>query len=248
MNILKKLVVTVICFFSFYINIFALENIVVESSELIPIFNKNTKVYNVYTNKEKISIYLELSENETNNDDLNEIPLVDGKNEIIISVIKNEEINKYYINIYKNYTITDNESDATLSSLKIKDYELDFDPQKKEYKIEINEIIDFLEIDYVTSNPNAYVKVTGNNTFSYGENLVNIKVISENKKNENEYKIIVNNLVPVSKTDSSILKDPLNINESTEKERLITKSVIIIFSLIIIVFSYIFIFKRKTNK
>lgn len=245
MKILNNVVVIIISFFSFCIYIYGLENIKVEGEDIFPTFDPNIKVYNVYTNKEEVNIILNLETNETTNNELNNIKLNKGLNKKDIIILKNNEEIKYTVNIYKDFTKSDNENEATLNNLIIENYEIDFEPNKYNYEIVLTEPVDHLNIKYTTFNPNAYVKVTGNSNFQIGDNKIKILVKSQNGKNIQEYSIKVNNSIPVSTTTDEILNDPLNIETVSPIKKIIITIAIIISSLLTIYYSYKIIFKKK---
>lgn len=84
-----------------------------------------------------------------------------------------------------------------LTGLKIDGIQLnpEFKPYVYEYKIEINENIEKLDISATTDITNYDIEITGNENFQEGENVVTIIVKDENSENVTTYQIIVNKVI-----------------------------------------------------
>ena len=70
-------------------------------------------------------------------------------------------------------------SDSLIKLLEIKGYEIDFEPNKHNYKIKVKNNVNSLDLNIVLNDPNATYKVTGNENFKVGENTVEITVTAE---------------------------------------------------------------------
>lgn len=81
--------------------------------------------------------------------------------------------------------------DNFLDELTIEGYEIDFSRYTTEYKINVENTINSLDIRAIASDNRSTVLITGNENFKVGENIVTIRVTAENG-DAREYKIIVN--------------------------------------------------------
>jgi len=70
-------------------------------------------------------------------------------------------------------------SDATLASLVVEGYALDFNKDTFKYTINVDKTVTSLKIDAKAADAKASVKVTGNENFAIGENVVKITVTAE---------------------------------------------------------------------
>ena len=70
-------------------------------------------------------------------------------------------------------------SDSLIKSLKIKGYEIDFDPHKYEYSVKVKNSVKSLDLTIVLNDKNASYVVNGNSNFKVGENTVTIVVTAE---------------------------------------------------------------------
>ena len=98
------------------------------------------------------------------------------------------------------YTLTvtkRSEADVTLKTLKIKNYDLDFDKEITDYELKVLKNVDKLEIEAKATDKNATVKIT-NPKLSVGENEVKIEV--SNDGNTNTYLIKVTKINEDDKT------------------------------------------------
>lgn len=216
------------------IKIYALDKITINNDNLIPIFEKDLKKYNYFTSSDKILINVKKSEDEIiNGDGLFEVK--DGENEFII----NSNIDgEYVINVYKNYQKKELEF-GKLKSLKIDGYNIDFNSDKYEYDIVINNE-DMLNINYELLNDSSYVDVKGNGNFNKETNLIVINV-----DDINTYKIKVHKTIDVIK---NISEEDNEIKEMSYAKKEIVKLIIITISCIIvfIMFYILFLHKKKS--
>lgn len=84
------------------------------------------------------------------------------------------------------------DSDNTLKSLEIVNYKLDpsFNKDTVEYKLEVDESVEKINVKAVANSDKAEVKGVGEKNLTPGENTVEVKVIAENG-NEKVYKVLV---------------------------------------------------------
>ena len=183
---MKKSLSLLLAFFLFTIKLNAIENISINNETLVPTFSKETRVYNVYvlSTTEIITINATSEENElitgTGSKSLKK-----GLNVFIINSYVNDTLTESYtLNITRGEDVFDDET-SSLEDLSITGYNIDFKSDNFNYEISLNEDEE-LKVIYKVSNPKMNVKV------SETSDLITIKVISENKKNESIYKVKVN--------------------------------------------------------
>lgn len=84
-----------------------------------------------------------------------------------------------------------------LTGLKIEGVELnpEFKPDVYEYRVEVNESVEKLDISATTDITDYNIEVTGNENFQEGENVVTIIVKDENSENVTTYQIIANKVI-----------------------------------------------------
>ncbi len=244
-----------VAFFSFALKVKAITNIKVGNYSLVPYFSEYITKYNVFVDDgvENINIDVSKSEEDDYITGIGNVELIDGKNEVILKVIKkNQEIFTYQVDIFKNYKENDEIDDATLNKLVINGYDIDFNPSIYEYNVNILDD-NRLDIDYETNSSSSNVKVTGNSNLREGKNEVRLIVTSKDKSKINEYIINVNKVITIFKEESSIEEVNNNIlgrDKLTKKEtNILTLSVISICSIIIIFIFYLLFFlnRRKVS-
>lgn len=230
---MKKILFTILIVL-INIKVLALEKITINNDNLIPIFEKDLKKYNYFTNSDNVLINVQKDENEIiDGDGLFEIK--DGENEFIIN--SNIE-GKYIINVYKNYQKKELEF-GKLKNLEIDGYNIDFNSDKYEYDIVINDE-DMLNINYELLNDSSYVDVIGNGNFNKETNLIVINV-----DDINTYKIKVHKTIDVIK---NINEEDNEIKEMSYAKKEIVKLIIITISCIIVfgMFYILFLHKKKS--
>lgn len=182
----------IITFFSCTINSKAITNITINNNTIVPEFNKNTKVYNVFVNSktEIITINISKEENEIVTGG-GSISLKKGLNIIeIISYIDETPIEKYTLNIIRGEEKQD-KKDATLRVLTVSGIDINFDSNTYSYVVD-TDTSKRLDITYEATNPNSKVKLKGDVDLIKKENIIEITVTSEDKKNTNTYTLKVN--------------------------------------------------------
>ena len=238
---------TLIIIFLYTIRLNAIENISINNYNLIPSFEKEIKIYNIFvpSTKEIITINATPSENEIITGTGSK-SLKMGLNEIEInSYIDEVLVSTYLLKITRGDVIFD-ESNSFLKSLTVHDYKLDFQKNIFEYHIEVNNE-DRLIIDYETFNPKEVVKVSGDVILNKENNVINLKVISEDKKNTSNYKIYA--YKKQEKEEKKKVKISIFDNENfTDDDLRFIRDIIIFIEIVIIILLFYFIvIKKKTN-
>ena len=244
---MKKIIyILLLCFFS-CVKVNAITGIKLNNGELIPHFDKNTTHYNVYVEENIDKINLECIKEETDvKIEYNEnIILKDGENIEKITVTDNLNNEKVYVLNIQRGLFTEDKSNAYLKELNIKDYEINFEFDKYNYEVTIDENVDELIIDYKPFNLNAYTLQTGGLNLDKSQNIIAIKVVSEDKKISNTYKIIVNKTITTFKEEKKEETNIFGKTELTKKEKVMTFSIICFIALLITISVYLLLFKRK---
>lgn len=216
---MKKIFYLIILLF-IYGRVFAIESIKIDNNSLIPIFDKDTYVYNYYTDKNEV-----------------DIKIINSKDDIkseIIKLNKDETIYKvdnYKIRIFKNYE--NKKSESYIKELTIKNYDIKFDNNKFNYEITLNDE-DHLNIDYELSNSSDKITIMGNGNFNKSDNI--IKIIF----NDKTYTIHAYKTIKVSKT----IKNE-EVKEMSNNKKEIVKLIIFTISSLIVFGFYYIIFKDK---
>ena len=224
-----KKIIFFICLFICIWNVKAIENIKIDNNDLIPKFNKQTHVYNYFTNNDEITIYAKGKDKEIIVND-GKYLLNDDENKIIITSSNNE---KYIINVFKNYK-SNNKKEVYLEDLTIEGYDIEFNKDCYLYSINLHDE-ENLNIDYELSNLDAYVSVSGNGNFNSTDNIIKINV-----NNEKEYIIHAYKSINVSKISEEV---PIKEMSTTKKE--IIKIMIITISCSLIFLFYYSLFINK---
>ncbi len=122
-----------------------------------------------------------------------------------------------------------------LTKLSISGLELQpqFQTDIYEYKIDLKEDLDKLDIDAVATQENANIEISGNENLQEGENIITILVKGENEDENVAYQIIVNKVLEQEK-------------ETLNKEKIIAISGII--ALILIIVIIFIVIKVKKSK
>lgn len=122
-----------------------------------------------------------------------------------------------------------------LTKLSISGLELQpqFQTDIYEYKMDLKEDLDKLDIDAVATQENANIEISGNENLQEGENIITILVKGENEDENVAYQIIVNKVLEQEK-------------ETPNKEKIIAISGII--ALILIIVIIFIVIKVKKSK
>lgn len=235
-------------FFSFTKVSNALTNISINNNKLIPDFNINTKVYNVYVSSktEIITINIEAPEDEIVTGGGSK-SLKKGLNEIEINVYKNnKQTDKYTLNIVRG-TLTYDKKEATLETLKIENHDIDFIKDNFNYIINANLNENRLNISYIPTNPKSNVKVIGDINLNKEKNIIKLIVSSEDKKVNNTYTIKVNkeiNVTDIKKKKESIF----NKKEFSPYQLKLIIALLIVLGLSLLGTLFYFLFIKKNKK
>ena len=243
-----------VTFFSFALKVKAITNIKVDNYSLVPYFSDYIMKYNVFVKSDtnNVNVSAVLGDDDNYVTGIGNIELVDGINEVILKVIKkNDDILTYQVNIYRNYEENNLSDNASLKSLLINGYDINFDSNIYEYDINILDDLR-LNIEYETVNDNASVRITGNSNLREGKNEVRLIVTSQDKTKVNVYVLNVNKIITTFNEES--IKSSKEENDNilgkdhlTKKEtNIIILVVISICSILIFFMFYIFfIINRK---
>lgn len=242
-----SLLILILAFFSFTLNLKAISNITINNNKLVPTFDVNTHIYNVFVSKktEIITINVTPDEGEVVTGG-GSISLKKGLNVIeIISYIDEKMISKYVLNITRGDVSAD-KSIATLSNIKIENHELEFKSDIYSYNIDALEDENRLDIFYETSSPLSSVKLEGDVNLNKERNIINLIVTSGDKKSTKIYTIKV-----YKELEKSVSKEKkVSLFDGREPSKfelkLIIGGLILLFVIILSVLFY-FIFIRKSN-
>lgn len=123
----------------------------------------------------------------------------------------------------------------------------EFESDKFEYVIETEKDVALNNINYLSRNPNSVVNIKTNKDLDENKNEIIVKVTSEDKKNKNTYKILINTRLDSEKISSKkSIFDNKNFDEVDLKIIRIAIISVIVIGLGII-FYFIFI-KKRPNK
>ena len=242
---------------------------------IVPEFSPDIKDYYFVTNKDFINLNITAIPNNSDanvringNDNLNE-----GINKITIDVTSKDKTSKstYTINLTKTKNVED--ANANLETLAIENVLLEpiFDTNILNYKANVSNNIENLNIFAVSENTNGKVEIEGGSELKEGTNIVNIKVTAPNGFSFRNYQVIIHKRTleedekyqeeqeASAKKLSTILEEQENdenIKEENNKEEAeenkkndVIKKVIIVIGLMIIVTTEIIVIKkRKTQR
>lgn len=249
MKKISVILTLIIAFFSFVNLSHALTNIKINNNKLVPEFDVNTHVYNVFvpTKTEIITINVDTTEGEIVTGSGSR-SLKKGLNKIeIISYINEEQVSSYVLNIIRG-EFKPSKKDASLEKIEIENHIIDFESDIFTYNIDALENENKINITYVTSSPTALVKMTGDTNLNKEKNIIKLEVTSEDKKTHHTYKIIVNK--KITKTEKNEKRTSIfDGREFSSYELKLIVIGLIILGLIIIGILFYFIFiKKRTNK
>lgn len=242
---------------------------------IVPEFSPDIKDYYFVTSKDFTNLNITAIPNNSDadvringNNNLNE-----GINKITIDVTSKDKTSKstYTINLTKTKNVED--ANANLETLAIENVLLEpiFDTNILNYKANVSNNIENLNIFAVPENTNGKVEIEGGSNLKEGTNIVNIKVTAPNGFSFRNYQVIIHRRTleedekyqkeqeASAKKLSTILEEQENdenIKEENNKEEAeenkkndVIKKVIIVIGLIIIVTTEIIIIKkRKTQR
>lgn len=164
-----------------------LKSLVVENFDIIPNFSSDVTEYTLDVTSEvnELTIKAEPEDSKATVTIKGEKELKEGENTVIISVDAEDGTTKLYeIKVTKK-----EETVFGLTSLKIKDANIEFKPDVYNYSINIKSDVDILEIQAVASEEGATVEITGNEELKEGENIITIIVSSKDGEKKATYQI-----------------------------------------------------------
>ncbi len=179
----------------------------------------------------------------------NIIQTVQGKNEVTFTFTSEDgkSSESYKFVIYRGET-TDGSN--KLSSLTVKDFNINetFSEDALDYTLSVPFEQESLEIDAVAADPEATVKIKGNDELKVGENIITITVIPTDDENDiNIYNITVlrEEFVPEQPTTSAIANVVKKGNDN-----ILTIVIIVVVGLLLIGLAayFIFFYKGKDKK
>ena len=241
---------------------------------IVPEFLPDIKDYYFVTSKDFTNLNITAIPNNSDanvringNDNLNE-----GINKITIDVTSKDKTSKstYTINLTKTKNVED--ANANLETLAIENVLLEpiFDTNILNYKANVSNNIENLNIFAVPENTNGKVEIEGGSNLKEGTNIVNIKVTAPNGFSFRNYQVIIHRRTleedekyqeeqeASAKKLSTILEEQENIENIKEennkeeaeenKKNDVIKKVIIVIGLIIIVTTEIIVIKKRKAK
>lgn len=241
---------------------------------IVPEFSPDIKDYYFVTSKDFTNLNITAIPNNSDanvringNDNLNE-----GINKITIDVISKDKTSKstYTINLTKTKNVED--ANANLETLAIENVLLEpiFDTNILNYKANVSNNIENLNIFAVPENTNGKAEIEGGSNLKEGTNKVNIKVTAPNGFSFRNYQVIIHRRTleeddkyqeeqeASAKKLSTILEEQENdenIEEENNKEEAeenkkndVIKKVIIVIGLMIIVTTEIIVIKKRKTK
>lgn len=158
-------------------------------------FNENKYDYNISANHDVESIKVNAKLKDSKSSFVSgygsrNVSLKEGNNKVEVKIkSENGSISTYIINITKSENPENNNN--YLENIEINNNNLDFSKEQQEYKVNVGNDVNKLEIKTSLSSNKSKVEVFGNENFVVGDNIVTIKVTSLNGE-VREYKIIVN--------------------------------------------------------
>lgn len=164
-----------------------LKSLVVENFDIIPNFSSDVTEYTLDVTSEvnELTIKAEPEDSKATVTIKGEKELKEGENTVIISVNAEDGTTKLYeIKVTKK-----EETVFGLTSLKIKDANIEFKSDVYNYSINIKSDVDILEIQAVASEEDATVEITGNEELKEGENIITIIVSSKDGEKKATYQI-----------------------------------------------------------
>lgn len=120
-------------------------------------------------------------------------------------------------------------SNNYLKVLEVDGYEIEFDKDTFEYKINVKNDVTSLDIKALAEQTGARVQITGNENFKEGENIVIITVTAENGSTR-EYKLIVE-----KEKEEQVVVD-IEESNTTEKIVIIVLIVLVVLGLLYLIF------------
>lgn len=203
----------------------------------------NVDRINVNVNKEDPKANVSLL-NKTNSDTGKSwVYIAEGNNEINVTVTAEDGTTKktYTINVTRKAKEETEEPEEPeenseepmeeifgLSELTIQDLELapEFKTDIYEYKVELKEDLEELNITTLATKVNSNIEITGNENLQEGENIITIIVKGENEEETATYQIIVNKTLEKQEVISNVEQD---------HQQMIRKIIAILISVVLLI-------------
>lgn len=195
-------------------------------------FKSNTYSYNVEVSNEteKIEVYASPAKGQENKQKISGIgtkTLKEGVNtfEVIVTAEDGKTKKTYTINVTRKEKVEQPQEEPEkqpeetpeepmeeifgLSELKIEGLELvpQFQTDVYEYKIELKEDVEKLNITTLATEANSNIEIVGNENLKEGENIITIIVKGENEEKTATYQIIVNKIIEKQEDTSNQEQD-----------------------------------------
>ena len=176
----------------------SLSSLKIPNTTLKPAFSPDNTEYTA-----TIKDITELSVNASTNDPNAKVKITDnyrklqkGENKIEIVVTSEDgQVTKTYtVVVTLEMTPTDEEllkANTKLKKLEIKGFDIDFDQDEKKFYLTVPYNTSSLDITATPVNEKAKVTIDGDKKLIVGKNTINIKVVSEDTKNNATYQILV---------------------------------------------------------
>lgn len=256
----KLILFILLSFIMFTNNIYAtdenedltLSRIYVEPGTLTPEFSETRTYYTLVLDESTESLLIQATP--TNENLQYEIKgnenLQIGENIVTITVYSSDKSkNKVYtINVLK--TNNPDEYNALLGTLIVDNYTFteDFFPEIFEYVTENSTNEDKVDVFAYPQIPDAKVEISGNTNLHDGENIITVKVTSQNGKASREYTININkgNHTSLDKTQSNTNIDNVTLSNNSTDMKGFTKFITISIILIIILIAVIIYASKKS--
>ena len=164
-------------------------------------FKKDKTQYSVQVPKdvEEIEVYAEATSDKAKVTGTGKTQLKNGKNTIVVQVtVENGTTQTYTIEVTRGdagtTATTSSKDEFGLSSLEINGLTLNpsFETGTYEYKVDLTEDLDSLDIATIATDDDTTVEIYGNEGLSLGENTITILVRNEKEDKTATYQIIVN--------------------------------------------------------
>lgn len=210
-------------------------------------FKKDKTQYSVQVPKdvEEIEVYAKATSNKAKVTGTGKTQLKNGKNTIVVQVTaENGTTQTYTIEVTRGDAGTTSSKDEFgLSSLEINGLTLDpsFETGIYEYKVDLTEDLDSLDIATIATDDDTTVEIYGNEGLSLGENTITILVRNEKENKTATYQIIVNKSLSEEEKMSWL-------KPSTWGREEIIKIIIIVVLIILIVIAIILKIKIAKEK
>lgn len=197
------------------------------------VFDSETLEYVLYVDSyvNRVTLSGELNDEYATTEDLKEYILTGDNTQISINVTAEDgTVRTYKVNVRKVYKSSNN----NLKDIVIEGYEIDFNKNTLEYKINVGSDVTSLDISALVEDGSAWAKIEGNENFKEGENTVTITVTAENGATKT-YKITVN----------KAQKLVTNLEKTEEKNNLNTEKVVIIILIVLVTLGLLYLIFKK---